>query len=381
MMSGASTISKRTDTPFRYDIVGSFLRPEPLKIAREKYLNNEITEEQLRAVEDVEIIKLIAKQKQAGLKAVTDGEFRRSWWHLDFMWGFAGVDKVQLESGYVFKGVVTRAETARLSSKIKFSNEHPFLEHFAFLKAAAGEEVVARQAIPAPAQLLFELLRVGDNLQSTLAVYDSIDELIADIGEAYHQAILAFYNAGCRSLQLDDTTWGILCDPKNRARIEESGGNLAETLARSVKVNELATKDLPEDLVITTHVCRGNFKSTYLATGSYDAIAEAYFSQANYDAFYLEFDTERAGSFEVLQNLKDRHVVLGMISSKTGELENKAAIIARIHEAAQYADLDRLCLSPQCGFASTEEGNIITEEEQWKKIALVREIAEAVWQQ
>lgn len=170
-----------------------------------------------------------------------------------------------------------------------------------------------------------------------------------------------------------------MCDPKNRARIEENGGNLAETLARSVKVNELATKDLPEDLVITTHVCRGNFKSTYLATGSYDAIAEAYFSQASYDD--LEFDTERAGSFDVLKDLKERHVVLGLISSKTGELEDKAAIIARIHVAAQYADLDRLCLSPQCGFASTEEGNIITEEEQWKKIALVREIAETVWQQ
>ncbi|MFD2115783.1 5-methyltetrahydropteroyltriglutamate--homocysteine S-methyltransferase [Paenibacillus yanchengensis] len=379
MMSELQPITKRTVTPFRNDIVGSFLRPAALKEAREKYVNGEITAEQLRAIEDVEIIKLVAKQKQVGLKAVTDGEFRRSWWHLDFMWGFSGVDKIKLESGYVFKGVTTRAETARLFDKITFTKAHPFLEHFSFLKEAAGVDTIARQAIPAPAQMLFELIRVGDNLQSTLAIYSSINELVEDIGQAYREAILAFYEAGCRSIQLDDTTWGILLDPNTRARMEENGANIKELLARSVKVNELATRDLPEDLVITTHVCRGNFMSTYLASGGYESIADAYFSQPNYDAFYLEFDTDRSGSLEVLKELKQGDVVLGLVSSKTGELEDKAAIIARIHEAAQYVDLDRLCLSPQCGFASTEEGNILTEEDQWKKLTLIREIAEEVW--
>lgn len=378
-MSELGAVTKRTTTPFRNDIVGSFLRPAALKEAREKFANGEITEAQLRSVEDVEIVKLVAKQKQVGLKAVTDGEFRRSWWHLDFMWGFAGVDKIKLESGYVFKGVTTRAETARLSDKITFTTAHPFLEHFSFLKEAAGKDVIARQAIPAPAQMFLELTRVGDNLQSTLAVYSSMDELMVDIAQAYREAILSLYEVGCRSVQLDDTTWGILLDPNNRERMEKSGVNIDALLARLSKINEIATNDLPEDLVLTTHVCRGNFMSTYLATGSYDAIADSYFSQPNYDAFYLEFDSERSGNLDVLKGLKDRHVVLGLVSSKTGELEDKAAIIARIHEAAQYVELDRLCLSPQCGFASTEEGNILTEEDQWKKLALIRDIAEEVW--
>ncbi len=378
-MSEAKTINPRTVTPFRHDIVGSFLRPESLKTAREKHANKEITDAELRAVEDVEIIKLIAKQKQVGLKAVTDGEFRRSWWHLDFMWGFEGVEKIQLESGYVFKGVTTRAETARLSRKIRFTNVHPFLEHFAFLKAAAGDDVIARQAIPAPAQMLLELVRVGDNLNSTLQVYSSMEELADDISTAYREAILALYAGGCRSIQLDDTTWGVLCDPKNQERILQGGGSLEELLARNVAINERALRDLPEDLVITTHVCRGNFKSTYLAEGGYDSIADAYFSQKSYDAFYLEFDTDRSGSLEVIKGLKDKYIVLGLVSSKTGELEDKQYIIDRIHEAAQYAELDRLCLSPQCGFASTEEGNILTEAEQWRKLAFIRDIAKEVW--
>lgn len=377
-MCQTQTFSKREVTPYRLDIVGSFLRPQALKDARVKFQNNEITEAELRAVEDVEIIRLIAKQKQVGLQAVTDGEFRRSWWHLDFMWGFEGIEKIQSEDGYVFKGFVTRAETARLSGNIRFNSQHPFFEHFKFLKEAADHDVVARQAIPAPAQILLELLR-ADNRSCTDAVYSSIDELISDLGEAYRQTILAFYATGCRSLQLDDTTWGILCDPKHRAAIEENGGNLEERLAWYAKVNELATTDLPEDLVVTTHVCRGNFRSTYMATGSYDAIAEPYFNQANYDAYYLEFDTERAGGFEVLKGLKDRKVVLGLVSSKIGELEDKQQIIARINEAAQYVDLNDICLSPQCGFASTEEGNVLTEEEQWRKLALIREIVEEVW--
>ncbi|MFD0713290.1 5-methyltetrahydropteroyltriglutamate--homocysteine S-methyltransferase [Paenibacillus sp. GCM10027626] len=377
-MSQIETISTREITPFRFDIVGSFLRPQALKDARQKFQNNEISATQLRAVEDQEIVRLIAKQKQVGLKAVTDGEFRRSWWHLDFMWGFNGIEKFSSDKGYVFKGFVTRAETARVSGKIQYNPNHPFIEHFMFLKEAAGEGVIARQAIPAPAQILHEVLR-GDNRASTDAVYASVDEVIADLAEAYRQTILAFYAAGCRSLQLDDTTWGVLCDPKNRAVMESSGTNVDEALARYAKINEIATNDLPGDLVITTHVCRGNFRSTYMATGSYDVIADAYFNQPNYDAYYLEFDTERAGGFEVLKGLKGRKVVLGLVSSKTGELEDRAHIIARIREAAQYVNLDDICLSPQCGFASTEEGNLLTEEEQWKKLAFIRDVAGEVW--
>lgn len=378
-MSVQTEPKQRTVTPFRYDIVGSFLRPSALKDARLKYQNGEITTEQLNEVENAEIVKLVQKQKEVGLQAVTDGEFRRSWWHLDFFWGLDGVERTIIEEGYRFNGATSRPETARLSGKISYSS-HPFVAHYAFLKEAAGEDVVARQSIPAAAQFLFELDR-ADNKESTQAIYPNRQELLSDIAGAYKASILAFYEAGCRSIQIDDCTWGALCDQQFITVMEQIGVNVEEYANELAKLNEEVVSGLPEDLVVTTHVCRGNYVSTFAGVGGgYEPIAQTLLSIENYSGFYLEFDTERAGDFKPLRFLKDnQQVVLGLFSSKFGELENKEDILKRIEEATQYVDLDRICLSPQCGFASTEEGNHLTEEQQWRKLAFIKEIAEELW--
>lgn len=378
-MSVQTEPKQRTVTPFRYDIVGSFLRPSALKDARLKYQNGEITTEQLNEVENAEIVKLVQKQKEVGLQAVTDGEFRRSWWHLDFFWGLDGVERTIIEEGYRFNGATSRPETARLSGKISYSS-HPFVAHYAFLKEAAGKDVVARQSIPAAAQFLFELDR-ADNKESTQAIYPNRQELLSDIAGAYKASILAFYEAGCRSIQIDDCTWGALCDQQFIAVMEQIGVNVEEYANELAKLNEEVVSGLPEDLVVTTHVCRGNYVSTFAGVGGgYEPIAQTLLSIDNYSGFYLEFDTERAGDFKPLRFLKDnQQVVLGLFSSKFGELENKEDILKRIEEATQYVDLDRICLSPQCGFASTEEGNHLTEEQQWRKLSFIKEIAEELW--
>lgn len=378
MSNLVESAEQRKVTPYRHDFVGSFLRPERLKEARAKYQKNEISAEELKQIEDQEITELVKKQKAVGLKAVTDGEFRRSWWHLDFMWGLDGVQKVHLDKGYQFQGIETRAETARLSGKVSFFS-HPFVEHFKFLKTVAGDDVVARQTIPAPAQFLSELQR-GENKTSTAAYYSSTDELISDIAKAYRSAILAFYEAGCRSLQLDDCTWGMLCDKNYWEARQQEGVDVSEIVKLYARVNQEAISDLPSDLVITTHVCRGNYRSTWASSGGYEPVAQALFGIENIDGYYLEFDTDRAGDFTSLKDLKDQQqVVLGLFSSKTGELEDKQTILSRIREAAEIVDINHICLSPQCGFASTEEGNILTEEQQWEKLAFIKEIADEIW--
>ncbi|CAM2770757.1 5-methyltetrahydropteroyltriglutamate--homocysteine S-methyltransferase [Paenibacillus taichungensis] len=380
MMSIQTEPKQRTVTPFRYDIVGSFLRPSTLKEARAKYQNGEITSGQLEEVENAEIVKLVQKQKEVGLQAVTDGEFRRSWWHLDFFWGLDGVDRTIIDQGYEFNGAKSRPETARLTGKVSFSS-HPFVSHYAFLKSVAGDDVVARQSIPAAAQFLFELDR-AENKESTQAIYPNRKELLTDIAKAYKEAILALYEAGCRSIQIDDCTWGALCDQQFMAFMEQIGVKVADYANELAKLNEEVVSGLPEDLVVTTHVCRGNYVSTYAGVGGgYEPIAQTLLNIDNYSGYYLEFDTERAGDFKPLRFLKDnQQVVLGLFSSKFGELENKEDILKRIEEAKQYVDLDRICLSPQCGFASTEEGNHLTEEQQWQKLAFIKEIAEELWE-
>lgn len=378
-MSTQAEPKKRNVTPFRYDIVGSFLRPSTLKEARLKFQNGEFTAEQLQEVENAEITKLVQKQKEVGLQAVTDGEFRRSWWHLDFFWGFDGVERTIIDEGYQFHGAKSRPETARLTGKVGYSS-HPFLAHYKFLKSVAGEDVVARQSIPAAAQFLFELDRV-DNLESTKANYSNREELLSDITKAYRAAILDFYEAGCRSIQIDDCTWGALCDEQFMAFMTEAGIDVVAYANEFAKLNEAVVTGLPEDLIVTTHVCRGNYVSTYAGVGGgYEPIAQTLLNIENYSGYYLEYDTDRAGDFKPLRFLKeDQQVVLGIFSSKIGELENKEDILKRIEEATQYVDLNRICLSPQCGFASTEEGNHLTEEQQWKKLAFIKEIAEEIW--
>lgn len=370
--------TKRTTVPFRYDIVGSFLRPQPIKDARKKLAEGKITQADLKQVEDEEIRKLVAKEKSIGLKAVTDGEFRRSYWHLDFFWGFDGVDHVVLDHGYFFHGEETRADSARLSGKIRFSG-HPFLSHYRFLKQAAGSDVIAKQTIPSPAQFFAELVR-GENEKEIDKYYSDREELYKDISSAYHKAILAFYDLGCRVIQLDDCTWGMLCDKNFWNAMAGEGYDVNKLKDLYLRLNNDAIADLPADLTVTTHICRGNYHSTWATSGGYEPVAETLFGKENVSAYYLEYDTDRAGDFSPLKHVSDdKKVVLGLVTTKSGKLEDKERIISRIHEAAQYIPADRLCLGPQCGFASTEEGNILTEDEQWKKLEFIKEIAQEVW--
>lgn len=377
MMTVTFETGKRTETPFRFDNVGSFLRPDTLKNARKAFAKGDISREKLQSVEDETIKDLIGKQKEIGLKAITDGEFRRSWWHLDFMWGLEGVEKVDIDKGYQFKDEETRAESARLTGKISGGN-HPFIEHFKFVQQFADDETVARQTIPAPAQFLSELQR-PENIEATKKIYPDTDELIEDIAAAYQTFIKELYEAGCRNLQLDDCTWGMLVD-ENYWQSRNDNVSVEELSRQFVTLNNKAIENHPTDLTITTHVCRGNYHSTWASSGAYDKVAEVLFGEETVKAYYLEYDTERAGGFESLANVSDdKFVVLGLFSSKYPELEDKEEIKARIEEASKYVPKERLCISPQCGFASTEEGNILTEAQQWEKLKLVREVAEEVW--
>ena len=371
---------KNNHAPFKFDIVGSFLRPDYLKEAREQLKKGDITEEQLRKVEDQAIQELIDKQKKAGLPVITDGEFRRSWWHLDFMWGLQGVEKLEVTQGYTFHDEVTRGESAGLCGKISGEN-HPFIEHFKYVKLFEDSSVLARQTIPAPAQFLAELER-GDNLEKTRAWYPDEEALLQDIAAAYRQVIKDLYDAGCRNVQFDDCTWGMFCDTKYWEARQKGETSIEDLAARYVRVNNLAIEGHPEDLTITTHVCRGNYHSTWASAGGYAPIAPYLFDQENVSAYYLEFDDERSGDFEPLKYVSsNKQVVLGLVTTKKPELEAKDAVVRRIREASQYVPLERLCLSPQCGFASTEEGNKLTEEEEWKKLRLIKEISEEVWGQ
>lgn len=364
-------------TPFRYDFVGSFLRPQALKDAKAAYNDGKITKEELDRVTDEEITKVVAKQKKLGFHAITDGEFLRTYWHLDFMWGFEGVTH-QAGGGVQFNAEMAALDDTWLVGKVK-AKPHPFVEYFKFLKQFEDENTVAKYTIPAPAQM-FQQMIVPMNIRSTRKIYATNEELIHDIGVAYQDVIRQFYDAGCRNLQLDDCTWGAIVGDAAKQRYQALGIDLDEVKQQLLDVNNLALEGRPEDMVITSHICRGNYHSTFFASGAYDSVADYVFAQENVDALFLEYDDERSGGFAPLAKVSpDKKVVLGLITTKSPVLEDKETVIARIHKAAKYVPLDRLCLSPQCGFASCEIGNKLTEEEQWAKLALVREIAEEVW--
>lgn len=364
-----------------YDIVGSFLRPQALKKARTEFAENQISREDLTKVEDEEITKLVKKEEEAGLKIVTDGEFRRSYWHLDTFWGFGGIKHTKQQHGYLFHNEETRNDSAQVEGKIKFTGDHPDLRAFKFLKSiTADSNVTPRQSIPAPAQFYAELVRGPENVAAVKKYYDSEDELFDDIGKAYHDLIIALYDAGCRDVKLDDCTWGMVVDDDFWATMVKQGFKRDELEAKYLRVNNSALKDLPEDLRVSTHICRGNYHSTWAAKGGYAPVAKYVFAQEKVDAFYLEFDSERAGSFDPIKEVPaDKEVVLGLVTSKKPELENPDDLIARVKKASQYHDLANLALSTQCGFASTEEGNQLTEDDQWKKIALVIDTAKKIW--
>ncbi len=368
----------KVQTPCRYDFVGSFLRPQALKDAKKSYLNGEISKELFDAVVDEEVTKVVAKQKELGFHVITDGEFRRSFWHLDFMWGFDGVAHENTGNGVKFDAELAVLDDTYLVGKIK-AKAHPFVEGFKFLKQFEDDNTVAKYTIPAPAQMYQQMI-VPANYESTRKFYPTNEALITDIGVAYQEVIKQFYEAGCRNLQLDDCTWGAIVGDAAKQRYKRLGIDLEEVKAQLLAVNNLALEGKPDDMVITSHICRGNYHSTFFTSGPYDSVADYVFAKENVDALFLEYDDERAGGFAPLSKVsEDKKVVLGLITTKTPELEDKEKVIARIHEATKYIPLDRLYLSPQCGFASCEIGNKLTEEQQWQKLKLVKEIAEEVW--
>jgi 5-methyltetrahydropteroyltriglutamate--homocysteine methyltransferase len=364
----------RRKPPFRADVVGSILRTGALKDARTKREKGEISGAQLKEVEDREIEKIIKKQEEVGLQVATDGEFRRSWWHFDFYDMLDGVEIVELDHGIQFQGVQTRPRTPRITGKLGFSN-HPMLEHFKFLKAHT--RVTPKMCIPSPATLHFRLEPDAIKTKD----YADRDAIFDDLAKTYRQAIRGFYDAGCRYLQFDDTAWAYLCSQAELKKARERGLNADRLQQDYARVINGALEGKPADMTVTTHVCRGNFRSTWISEGGYEPVAEIMLGQLNYDGYFLEYDTARAGGFEPLRFLPkgNKIVVLGLVTTKSGTLEKKEDVKRRIEEAAKYAALDQLCLSPQCGFASTEEGNVLAEEEQWAKLRMIVELANEVW--
>ncbi|MFT4210634.1 MAG: 5-methyltetrahydropteroyltriglutamate--homocysteine S-methyltransferase [Microbacterium sp.] len=364
--------------PFRADIVGSFLRPAALAEARAAHAAGILDDEGLRAAEDAAIADLIAAEAAAGLKVAADGEFRRSWWHFDFFGFLDGVDIVELDHGIQFQGVQTKPRGIRITGPIGFSDTHPFLAHFRALQdAAAVTGATPKFTIPAPTVLDFRL--EPDSIDP--AYYDGHAAIADDLVRAYRDALGAFYAAGARYLQFDDTAWAYLCSDVELAKARERGLDTDGIAERYAALLGRILDGKPDDLVVTTHVCRGNFRSTWISSGGYEPVAEQLLGNTPYDGFFLEYDSERAGGFEPLRFLPtgDQIAVLGLVTTKTGELEDADAVRRRIDEAAAFAPLDQLALSPQCGFASTEEGNALTEAEQWAKIRLVVDTAASVW--
>lgn len=366
-------------TPFRYDFVGSFLRPEKLKKARRQFDEGKIDAAALKKVEDEAITELVSKIKELGYHVITDGEFRRATWHLDFMWGFDGIGHTPTKTGLPFHGEAAMVDDTYIVGKIGLTGEHPFVDHFRFVKALEDENTVAKQTIPSPAQFLAQFT-MPFNRGCTEKHYPNEQELVNDIVAAYGKVIDDLYAAGCRNLQLDDCTWGMFADKIGHTLYGTTREGIVEFQKAHKDINDKVIANAPKDMIINTHVCRGNFHSTYASEGAYDSVADILFGEENVNAYFLEFDDERSGGFAPLAKVSgEKKVVLGLITTKSPVLEDKQLVIDRIHDAAKYIPLERLYLSPQCGFASCEIGNKLTEEEQWAKLRLVKEVAEEVW--
>ena len=365
---------QRTRPPFRADHVGSILRTAPVKDARAKREKGAINATQLKEVEDREIEKIIRKQEEIGLKLATDGEFRRSWWHFDFFGMLDGVEIYELDHGIQFQGMQTKPRSIKITGKIGFSN-HPMLEHFKFLKAHT--KVMPKMTIPSPGVMHFRLEPGAVSRE----FYPSRDAIFDDLAMAYQNAIKAFYDAGCRYLQLDDIAWAYLCSQEELKKAKDRGLDVDHLQETYTACTNKALEAKPADMTITSHICRGNFRSTWISSGGYEPVAQNLLAKCNYDGYFLEYDTDRAGGFEPLRFLPkgNKIVVLGLVTSKSGRLEPRADIKKRIEEATKYVALDQLCLSPQCGFASTEEGNVLAEDEQWAKLRMIVELADEVW--
>jgi len=364
--------------PFRADIVGSFLRPQIVTDARQQHALGQLDDTALTELEDAAIERLVQRQADVGLRVASDGELRRSWWHLDFWEHLDGLEIVDLDHGRQFHGVQTRPRDVRVANKIAFPASHPFVDSFRHLdRAAQAAGVTPKITLPAPTVLDFRL----DDSRVDAATYHDREDLTEDLVQAYRDALQALYNVGARYIQLDDTAWGYLCSDTEIAKAKARGLHTDGIATRYASMINAVLDGRPDDLVVTTHVCRGNFRSAWVASGGYEPVADALLGGTGYDGFFLEYDTDRAGSFEPLRFLPDgpQRVVLGLITSKHGELESPDTIKRRIEEATAYVPLDQLALSPQCGFASTEEGNLLSEAQQWEKIRAVVSIAHDVW--
>jgi 5-methyltetrahydropteroyltriglutamate--homocysteine methyltransferase len=367
-------MTQRTKPPFRADHVGSLLRPSALKDARAQREKGEITAEQLKAIEDREIAAVIRKQEDVGLKSVTDGEFRRAFWNYDFLGAIDGAQAYLGERKIKFQGVNPRPMMMRVTGKLGAFAGHPMIEHFKYL--SAHTRATPKMTIPSPSSMHFRYGR--DAIPAS--IYPDMADFYRDLGTAYSKAVRAFADAGCRYLQLDEVNLAYLCDPQLRAQVTERGESAEELPGIYAKLINAAISDIPQDMTITMHLCRGNFQSTFVASGGYEPVAETLFNAINVHGYFMEYDSERAGGFEPLRFVpKGKTVVLGLVTSKSGTLESKDELKRRIDQASKFIDLEQLCLSPQCGFASTEEGNILAEDEQWAKLRMIVDVAKEVW--
>jgi 5-methyltetrahydropteroyltriglutamate--homocysteine methyltransferase len=364
----------RTKPPFRADHVGSLLRSTALKEARGRRESGEITDEQLKAVEDREIDAVIRKQEAVGLKSITDGEYRRAFWNYDFLGKLDGIEAYLGERKIHFQGRQPRPMMLRVIGKLGGYSPHPMVEHFKYV--AARTKQMPKMTIPSPSSLHF---RYGRSAVPE-AIYPRMEDFYRDLGQSYRKAVRAFADAGCRYLQLDEVNFTYLCDPKLRQVVTDRGEDPERLPHVYADMINTAVSDIPDDMTIAMHLCRGNFQSTFVASGGYEPVADILFNKVNVHAYFMEYDTDRAGGFEPLRFVpKGKSIVLGLVTSKFGTLESKDALKRRIDEAARYVPLDQLCLSPQCGFASTEEGNLLAEDEQWAKLRMIVELADEVW--
>jgi 5-methyltetrahydropteroyltriglutamate--homocysteine methyltransferase len=365
---------QRSKPPFRADHVGSLLRSAPLKEARARRERKEITAEQLKEIEDREIAALIKKQEAVGLRSITDGEYRRAFWNYDFLGALDGVEAYLGERKIAFQGPQPKPIMLRVTGKLGAFHGHPMIDHFKFVQQHTSR--TPKMTIPSPSSLHF---RYGRSAVPE-SIYPDMDEFYRDLGQSYRKAVRAFAEAGCRYLQLDEVNFTYLCDPKLRQQVADRGDDVEKLPHIYASVINAAISDVPPDMTLTMHLCRGNFQSTFVASGGYEPVAETLFNEININGYFMEFDTDRAGGFEPLRLVpKGKTVVLGLVTSKSGTLESKDALKRRIDEATKYISLDQLCLSPQCGFASTEEGNVLTEDQQWAKLRAIVELADEVW--
>ncbi|HLU55339.1 MAG TPA: 5-methyltetrahydropteroyltriglutamate--homocysteine S-methyltransferase [Pseudonocardia sp.] len=371
-------MQRRTEPPFRADHVGSLLRPPALHAARERFAKGELDAEGLRAVEDEAIRDAVAMQEEIGLQAATDGEFRRTSWHMDFIYQLGGIERTDEQMQVVMRNQEGEKAftTAGLAVRGKVHLREPiFADAFRFL-ASATTSAVPKLTIPSPSMVHY---RAGTSAIDR-TVYPDVEEFWSDLSAAYAAQIRAMADLGCRYLQLDDTSLAYLNDPAHRAQLAARGEDAEHAHIRYIKTINAALADRPEGMRITTHMCRGNYRSAWAAEGGYDFVAEALFNELDVDGFFCEFDDERSGSFAPLRFVPPgKQVVLGLVTTKTGRLEDPDDLKRRIDEASKYVPLDQLCLSPQCGFSSTVEGNALTMEEQVAKLRLIVDVAQDVW--